>query len=180
MKNIVVFLADGFEECEGLASIDLLRRAGEHVVTASIMERRKITAAHQVVIMADEMAQDINFADVDMIVLPGGGVGTENLSKSEIVKEQCLAFAKDKIVGAICAAPTVLGGLGILQGKAATCYPGCEEGLIGARVTGDPVTVDGNIITGRGPGAAFDFALELIRQLEGEEKMQEIRQQIVY
>lgn len=180
MKKAVVFLADGFEECEGLAAVDLLRRADVEVTTASIMKNRHIRAAHGVELMADVMAEDVDFAPVDMIVLPGGGVGTQNLKNSELVREQCVSFAKSKMVAAICAAPTMLGELGLLQGKKATCYPGMEGGLTGAILSEDAAVVDGNIITGRGPGAAFDFALELIRQLVGEEKMNEIRSQIVY
>ena len=179
MKKAVVFLADGFEECEGLAAVDLLRRAGVDVTTASVMDRRMVTAAHQVPVTADVMVQDVDFSDKDMIILPGGGLGTENLGKCEIVREQCRIFARDKKLAAICAAPTVLGSLGLLDGRKATCYPGCEGQLGKAEAVDAPVAVDGNIITGRGPGAAFDFALELIHQLEGEEKMQEIRQQIV-
>lgn len=179
MKKVVVFLADGFEECEALATVDLLRRAEIDVTTASIMDRRLVTAAHNVTVMADVMAADVDFSGIDMIVLPGGGVGTENLAKSEIVKEQCLVFARDKQVAAICAAPTVLGGLGILKEKKATCYPGCEGGLGGADTTGEAVVVDGNIITGKGPGKAFVFGLELIRQLLDDETAENIAKQFI-
>lgn len=180
MKTVVVFLADGFEECEGLAVIDLLRRAGAQVLTASIMGRLDIKAAHGVFIKADVLAEDVDFGQADMVVLPGGGEGTENLSKNDIVKEQCLSFAKDKMLAAICAAPSVLAGLGLLEGRKAVVYPGMENVMKGAVMTDAPAVVDGNIITGRGPGACFDFALELICQLMGEEKSEEIRRQIVY
>ena len=105
MKKVIIFLADGFEEIEALASVDLLRRAGIDVTTASIMGRLEVTAAHNVVVKADVLAEDADYAAADMIVLPGGGVGTQNLAKSELVREQCLAFAKDRLVSAICAAP---------------------------------------------------------------------------
>ena len=180
MKKTVVFLADGFEECEALVTVDLLRRAGTEVITASVMGRRQITAGHQVVVTADAMAEDVDFTDVDMIVLPGGGLGTKNLTESPLVAEQCMAFAKEKLIGAICAAPGVLGGLGLLEGKRATCYPGCEERMKGACATGENATVDGNIITGRAAGCAYDFALELIRALEGDAKAAQIAQEIVY
>ena len=108
MKKVIVFLADGFEEVEALTVVDLLRRAGIQVTTASVMENRGIMGAHDIFVRADAMAEDVNFSEADLIVLPDGGVGTENLGKSSIVREQCLSFAKDKQVAAICAAPTVL------------------------------------------------------------------------
>lgn len=180
MKNVIVFLADGFEEIEALTVVDLLRRAGMHVTTASVMEQRGVVGAHNVFVRADAMAQDVDYAVADLVVLPGGGVGTENLGKSEIVKEQCRAFAADKMLAAICAAPTVLAGLGLLDGKKAVCYPGMEGGMHGAIMQDVPCVVDGNIITGRAPGAAIPFALELIRQLEGEEAMLEVKAGIVW
>ena len=180
MKKVIVFLADGFEEIEALASVDLLRRAGIDVTTASIMGRIDVTGAHDVVVKADVLAEDADYAAADMIVLPGGGVGTQNLAKCELVRKQCLAFAKDKLVSAICAAPTVLAGLGLLEGKNATCYPGMEGGMHGAVMSGETVTLDGNITTGRAPGAAIPFALELIKRLAGEEKAASVKSDIVY
>lgn len=180
MKNVIVFLADGFEECEGLAAVDLLRRAGAKVTTASVMNRLDVTGAHDVIVRADVLAQDADYASADLLVLPGGGVGTQNLSKSEIVQKQCRAFAADKLLAAICAAPTVLAGLGLLEGRKAVCYPGMESMMRGAVMVNEPAVVDGNIITGRGPGAAYDFALELIRQLMDEETSRKIRAEIVY
>ena len=178
--KVIVFMADGFEEVEALTVVDLLRRAGAQVTMASVMQNRGVTGAHDVFVRADAMAQDVDFAEADLVVLPGGGVGTENLGKSEIVKEQCLAFAKDKHVAAICAAPTVLAGLGLLEGRKAVCYPGMEGGMRGAVIQDQAVVVDGNIITGRAPGAATPFALELIRQFLGEEAMQEVRAGLVW
>ena len=96
MKTVIVFLADGVEECEALGSIDLMRRAGINVITASVMGRPEIKGAHDVVLLADCLAEDADYESADMVVLPGGGVGTENLGKSEIVKEKCISFAKDK------------------------------------------------------------------------------------
>ena len=179
MKKIILFLADGFEDCEAIATVDLLRRADIDVTTASIMENRKVKSAHNIIVMADVMAQDVDFKEVDMIILPGGGPGTQNLKNSSLVKQQCLAFAKDKMIGAICAAPTVLGGLGILKGRRATCYPGCEPQLTGADAVSEAVVVDGNIITGRGPGAAYAFALEIIRQLKGDQAADAVKNAIV-
>ena len=180
MRQVIVFLADGFEEVEALTVVDLLRRAGIDVITASIMESCGVMGAHHVFVRADAMAQDVDFEAADLVVLPGGGVGTENLRKSGIVKEQCLSFAREKHVAAICAAPTVLAGLGLLEGKKAVCYPGMEEGMHGAVMLYQPVVVDGNIITGRAPGAAIPFALEIIRQFLGEEAMQQVKTGLVW
>ena len=169
MKTAVVFLADGFEECEGLLVVDLLRRAGIHVITASVMGRKEILSSHQVTLLADACAEEVDFRNADVVVLPGGMPGTTHLGENSIVCKQCIAFAADKYVAAICAAPSVLAGLGLLVGKHATCHPAVEEKLSGAIVTGEPVTVDGNIITGQGLGAGIPFALKLAEILAGKE-----------
>lgn len=179
MKTVIVFLADGFEECEALASVDLMRRAGINVITASVMGRLDVMAAHNVLIRADVLAEDADYDAADMVVLPGGGIGTQNLSKSETVKEQCISFAKDKLVAAICAAPTVLAGLGLMEGRRATCYPGMENMMRGAVMVPEKTVTDGNIITGQAPGAAFVFALELIRTLLGNEAAEKVAEGIV-
>ncbi len=165
MKTAVVFLADGFEECEGLIVVDLLRRAGVNVITASVMGREEITSSHGITLKADLCAEDLDFSAADMLVLPGGLPGTSTLGENRIVREQCTAFAADRFVAAICAAPSVLAGLGLLEGKAATCHPSFEGKMAGALVTEEPVTVAGNIITGRGLGAAIPFALKLVEVL---------------
>ena len=165
MKTAIVFFADGFEECEGLIVVDLLRRAGVNVITASIMGRLEITSSHKVEIKADVLAENVDFSTADIIILPGGMPGTANLGENEIVKEQCVSFAKDKRVAAICAAPSVLAALGLLDGKAATCHPNFEGKMDGAGLTREGVTVAGNIITGQGLGAAIPFALKLVEIL---------------
>ena len=180
MNKVIVFLADGFEDCEALVTVDLLRRAGIDVTTASIMENRKVISSHNVIVMADIMAEDADFAGADMIILPGGGLGTQNLKNSSLVKDQCLDFAKEKKVAAICAAPTVMGELGLLEGRRVTCYPGCEPGLKGAETTGGKVAVDGNIITGQAAGAAYEFALEIIAALIGRDAADKVKAQIVF
>ena len=179
MKTVIVFLADGFEECEALASVDLMRRAGINVITASVMGRQDVIAAHNVIIRADVLAEDADYDAADMVVLPGGGVGTQNLSRSETVKKQCISFAKNKLVAAICAAPTVLAGLGLMEGRSATCYPGMENMMHGAVMVPAKTVTDGNIITGQAPGAAFVFALELIRTLLGNEAAETVAEGIV-
>ncbi len=182
MSKAVVFLADGFEECEGLLAVDLLRRAGCAVTTASISRQRQVTSSHSVCLMADALAEDINFSDVDMIILPGGMPGTSHLAGSKAVAAQCKAFAADpnKWVAAICAAPSVLGALGLLQGKRATSHPLFEQQLAGAEVTHEGVTIDGNIITGQGLGAAIPFALELVKRMTDEATAEKIRAAICY
>ncbi len=179
-KSVVIFLADGFEECEALVTVDLLRRAGTEVIMASIMNSCNVTGAHGIEILADALAKDVDYENYDMVVLPGGGEGTNNLMKSEIVAKQCIEFAANKLVAAICAAPGVLGKCGILNGKRATCYPSCEPTMIGATPIPQDVVVDENIITGRAPGAAIPFALVLISQLYDKETADKIRNDIVY
>jgi len=179
-KNVIVFLADGFEEVEALTVVDLLRRAGMDVRTASVMENRGVLGSHHIFVRADIMAADADYAAADLVVLPGGSVGTENLGKSDIVKEQARIFAAEKHVAAICAAPTVLAGLGLLEGKKAVCYPGLENRMDGAVMQDAPAATDGNIITGRSAGGAIPFALEIIRQLLSEEDMKKIKEEIVF
>ena len=180
MKTVIVFLADGFEECEGLLAVDLLRRAKLNVVTASVMGRREITSSHGVTLLADTLAEEADFAGADMVVLPGGMPGTVHLGESPIVADQCRAFAQDKWVAAICAAPSVLASLGLLEGRRATVYPTFADRMAGAQVTGEPVTVDGNRITGQGLGAAIPFALTLIRVLAGPEEADRVAKAICW
>ena len=179
MKTIV-FLADGFEECEALIVVDILRRAGIETIMASVMGRLEVESSRNIWVKADSLAEDVDFDTVDLIFLPGGRLGTENLEKSEIVKKQCLEFAEGKMIAAICAAPSILAGIGILEGKAATCHPDYEGKMDGAILTGKSVVVAGNIITGQGLGAAFPFAFELVKILVGSRKNTQIKNAICY
>lgn len=181
MSKVVVFLADGFEEIEGLTVVDMLRRAGITVITASIQPRKEVAGAHKITVLADELVEDIDFGTVDMVVLPGGMPGTLNLGACKKVTDTVQEFFQaGKEVAAICAAPSVLGDLGILQGKEATCYPGFEERLVGAKTVKEPVVADGNVTTSRGMGTAIPFAGKLIEKLAGGEKKQEILDSIIY
>lgn len=181
MAGIGVFLADGFEEIEGLTVVDLLRRAGIEVTMISIMGRKEIHGAHQITILADTLYEEVNFKELDGVVLPGGMPGTANLGIHEGVKKQITAFAAEgKLVAAICAAPSVLGKNGILKGKKAACYPGFEEKLLGAQVIYEEVVEDENIITSRGMGTAIPFALRLTAYLMTEQKAEELKDAIVY
>lgn len=168
MKKVALFLAHGFEEIEAFATIDILRRAEISVDTVSITDEKKVTGAHGITVMADKTFTQLVFSTVDVLVLPGGMPGAKNLNEHEALKKQVKIFVeKGKSVASICAAPMVLGGLKLLDGKKATCYPGFEPELIGAKTTGEKVVVDGNVITGKGPGFAFDFALQLVEIIAG-------------
>jgi 4-methyl-5(b-hydroxyethyl)-thiazole monophosphate biosynthesis len=167
MKKVYMFMADGFEDVEALIPVDVLRRGGVDVQTVSIMGSFWVESAHGVTLQADMMFDEVDFKDADLLMLPGGMPGASNLyahrGVREAVKDQA---AKGKMIAAICAAPAVvLGQLGLLKGKKATCYPGMQEGLDGATYTADLVTVDGNITTGEGPAAAFPYAYSLLSQL---------------
>ncbi len=176
----VVFLADGFEECEALIVVDILRRAGIETVMASVMGRPEVDSSRHIVVRADKLAEEVDFSGVDIIILPGGRLGTENLAASEFVRSQCLAFAREKRLAAICAAPSLLASLGLLEGKEATCHPDFAPQMKGARLTGGSVAVSGNITTGQGLGAAFPFAFELVKELVGEDRVRQIREAICY
>ena len=178
MSKAIVFFADGFEECEGLLVVDLLRRAGVEVTTASINGSTKINSSHGITLFSDVTAEDADYEAADIVILPGGLKGTENLAASAFVKQKCLEFADGKKVAAICAAPSILASIGLLEGKKATVHPKFEDKMPGAELTHAQVTVDGNITTGQALGAAIPFALELIRQLEGEEKVAKVRKGI--
>ena len=178
--DIVVFLADGFEECEGLIVADILRRAGIKVIMASIMGRRDVISSRNILIHADCLAENVNYNSAKFIVLPGGRKGTENLSNNIIVKEQCIRFAKQKHIAAICAAPTILADLGLLSGKRSTVHPDFKSSMKNAVVLDEPVVTDGNIITGQGLGSTFDFAFEIIRSMGIEEKAKSIKASICY
>lgn len=180
MSRVIVFLADGLEECEGLLVVDLLRRAGVEVTTASINGEKTIRSSHGITLMADITAEEADYEEADMIVLPGGKRGTENLSSNDLVKKQCLAFAEAKKAAAICAAPSIFAMLGLLEGKKATVHPGFEDKMYGAVLTHAPVTVDGNLTTGQALGAAIPFSLELIRQLEGEQAAEKVAKAICW
>lgn len=181
MKKVCIFLAEGFEEIEALTVVDMLRRAGITVTMAAVSESMEVTGAHGICVKADAPASDVLYEEMDMLVLPGGMPGTLNLGESRIVCEQVRAFADaGKLLAAICAAPGVFGKLGVLQGKEATCYPGCEEKLEGAKVRYDAVVTDGNIITSRGMGTAIPFAAVLIEKLSGKEAAGQLLESIVY
>lgn len=180
-KKVLVFLVNGFEEIEAMAPIDLLRRAGIIVDTVSINEDNQVTSSRKIRVLTDKTIDEINFENYEMIVLPGGP-GTENYMKSEKLLEKLKEFSINRKLGAICAAPTILSALGILNRKQAICFPACEPDLIkdGAIIVNQDVVKDNNIITSRGAGTAIDFSLALIEELLGKNKSHEIRKEILY
>ena len=181
MSKACIFLADGFEEIEGLTVVDILRRAGVEIHMVSITRETKVTGSHVIEIKCDTCIGQENFSETELFVLPGGMPGTKNLGACKALTELLTAsFETGKKLAAICAAPSVLGDLGILKGKKACCYPGFEEHLTGAQVVFDQVAQDGNVTTSRGMGTAIPFALSLVSQLVSEEKAQELAQSIIF
>lgn len=179
MSKVSVFMAEGMEEVECLAVVDMLLRGGVETETVSIMDSLMVTGSHGITVKADRLFGDGGFADSDLLFLPGGVPGTPNLAAHTGLCALLKEFAADgKRLAAICAAPSVLGGLGLLEGKKATCYPGWEDKLAGARCIGEGVVTDGQITTGRGVGFAIDLGLELVRLLEGEERFLQVKKSI--
>lgn len=181
MKKIYVFAAQGLEEIECLTQVDLLRRAGMEVVICSIGEDLTICGSHQIAFQADVRIREADLKDADALVLPGGMPGTLNLAADQTLAEALKAAAgTDTLICAICAAPRVLGGLGLLAGHTATCYPGNEEYLTGAVTTKNEVEVSGQFVTSRGVGTAIPFALKIIELLLGKETSDRIKDSILY
>lgn len=174
---IYMFLADGFEEVEALCPLDILRRAGLDVTTVGIGGKDVIRGAHGIIVHAD--IPDVMYRDAnpDMLILPGGMPGSKNLDESRIVDSALRAAGrKGAYLAAICAAPMVLGKRGYLEGKRAVCFPGFEEYLTGATVDAEKTVVrDGNVITAKGMGAAFDFGLELVKCFKNDGSAEKIR-----
>ena len=181
MAKVYLFLAEGFEEIEGLTVVDLLRRANIDIIMVSITGDNHVTGSHQITTMADALFEDVDYSDAEMLVLPGGLPGTINLLEHKGLDRLLRDFAsEDRKLAAICAAPRVLGTKGLLKGKKATCYPGNEDALLGAHVINTAVVNDGNITTGKGMGTAIDFSLSLIKTLKGSEEASRIAQAIQY
>lgn len=173
MKKALLFLTTGFEEIEALATIDVLRRGEVNVETVSLINDKIVVGSHNIPVIADLMFDEADFESAYMLILPGG---TVRINEHQGLKDEVVAFANaGKEVAAICAAPMVLGELGLLRGKKATCYPGFEKYLDGAILeTNEKVVVDGNIVTGRGPGLTLDFALQLLEILTNKEKRDKV------
>ncbi len=173
--NVLVPLADGFEEIEAVTIIDVLRRAGV-IVTSVFLRDNPVIGSHDIPVTADKNISGISAADYDSIALPGGMPGSKNLKEDgrviALVRE---LHSRERIVAALCAAPIVLGHAGVLAGRRATCFPGYESQMIGAIPSSEPVVRDGLIITGKGPACAIPFALTLVEALAGKEKAENLR-----
>lgn len=172
---VYVFLANGFEEIEALATADILRRAEIPVTTVGVGSKT-VTGSHQISVVADLTdAEFVYDGGVEMVVLPGGMPGTLELEKSVCVNSAVdRADSEGKYIAAICAAPSILGHKGLLRGKKACCYPGFEDQLIQATVVNDRVVHDGNIITSRGAGTVYEFAAKLVELLRDKETAEKV------
>lgn len=176
-----VFLADGFETVEALCAVDILRRGKVDVITVSIMKSKEVVSAQNITVVADMLFSECDYSDGMGLYLPGGLKGTQNLeADKELKKIICQYVKEDKYVTAICAAPSILGHYGILEGRKATCYPGFEKDLFGAEYTGEGVTVDGKIVTGRGMGKTVDMGLKLLELFTDKETADKICVNIQY
>ncbi len=180
MGTVYVFFADGFEEVEAFTSVDVLKRAGLNVEMITVTPGEIVTGAHGIPVLCDKNIVNCDFFDADLVVLPGGMPGAATLGECDDLRRLVLRFAEQgKPIAAICAAPMVLGKLGLLKGRKATCYPGFEQYLEGAVCTGAMVEKDGNIITGKGPGAAMEVALAIVELLQGKEKVAELKEAMI-
>ena len=179
---IYMFLADGFEEVEALCPLDLMRRAGLSVMTIGVGEK-VVRGSHGIEVIADvtctEAEKLLDKKPADAVILPGGMPGTTNL-KADPTVNKFIKYASDnhKLIGAICAAPSILGELGLLNGREAICFPGFEDKLRGAHISSDKVVRDGNIITAKGMGVALDFGLALVSALKDDATANSLREAV--
>lgn len=192
MSKLAVFFAEGYEEIEALTVVDICRRCGLEVdmvavpgvaseSDAAAHEERWVKSSHNVTVQMDKTIGQVNFDEYDMLVLPGGKLGTENLEAHEELMAQVDAFYQGgRYVAAICAAPSILGHRGILKGRKACCYPGFESQLEGADVTNGPVEISDKVVTARGMGASVDFALAIAGIFCGQDKADEMAKTICY
>lgn len=179
--KIYLFLAEGFEEIEAIAPIDVFRRAELDVTTVSVSGDQLVTGAHGITVAADALFEELSLDGDFLIFLPGGMPGTLNLEVHEglrgLIAQQAGA---GNTIAAICAAPSILGKMGILKGKEAICYPGFESYLHGAIVSTETVVQSGNVFTAKGPGVAVDFALKLVGALKSEEVASQVAAGMIY
>ncbi len=181
MKKAYLFFATGFEEVEALTVVDILRRGGVDCKTVSVTGDYDVTSSHAVTIRADLLFEEQSLEDGDMLILPGGIPGTPNLKAHAGLDKLIRQYHEaGKYLAAVCAAPTVYGEKGLLQGRKATCFPGMESGLVGSEHREDKVVCDGQFITSRGMGTCIDFGLTLLAKLTDEANAQTIGQKIVY
>lgn len=168
-KTAAIMLGDGFEPVEAIGPADVLRRGGVTVDLVSVMGRTNVTAAQDVTVVADKLVEDVDLAVYDIVIVPGGSVGVENLAKCEpLAADLRERMAQDRLVASICAGPTILADLGLLEGREAVCYPGCETNFpAGVYQAGSDIAVDGNLITATGPAVALVFGVAILNALMG-------------
>ena len=177
---IYIFLADGFEEIEALTPVDVFRRANLPTTTVSIMESRTVMGSHNIPVTADKLLAEVDLSDADLLLLPGGMPGTKHLGDCKPLCDAVISHASaGNPTAAICAAPSVLGKLGLLSGKEAICSPGFEDALVGAAISEKKVVRDGNIVTAAGMGVALDFALECLYLLGRSDAAATIRKGVI-
>lgn len=181
MKQAVMLFATGYEEVEALMTVDLLRRGGVDVKMASITDEMTVCGSHDIRIEMDTTLANADMEQMDAVIIPGGKAGTDRLGEDAVVCQTLKdAFRAGKVVAAICAAPSVLGACGILEGKRATCYPGFEGKLAGAEFVDQMAVVDGNVVTSRGLGTSMEFGFALLEVLVSKEMAEKVRGEIVF
>lgn len=181
METVYLFFAEGAEEVEALAVVDILRRAGVEIRIVSMTGEKMVTGAHGIKVAADMLLDEVDFSAAAMLVLPGGLPGAYNLAASKELADGIMRqYEAGKPLAAICAAPLVYGRMGLLKGLKATCYPGFEENLEGAEYTGALVQEDGQFITGKGPAAVFEFGFAIAARLAGKDKAESVRCGMLY
>lgn len=178
MSNVYLFLADNFEEIEAVTTLDILRRAGIDILSVSVTGSEYVTGSHKITIKTDILFEDIKSA-ADMMILPGGPGHTALLKHKGLITLLRKQYDENKFIAAICAAPSVLGQIGLLKGKKAVCYPSYEPKLVGAEIIDNPVVSDGNIITSKGPGTTVNFALKIVETLVGRGVMEKIKKDAI-
>jgi 4-methyl-5(b-hydroxyethyl)-thiazole monophosphate biosynthesis len=177
----VIFLADGFETCEAFITVDMLKRANIEITTCAITNTNFVTSGHGVRIFADRVITDIKDNEYDCLILPGGMPGTSNLKKCLPLEKIIIRFNQEnKLICAICAAPSILGALHLLKNKTVTCYPGFEDKCLGAKTVNRKVVKDGNIITGKAMGTTIEFASKIIETLTNKNTANDVVKQIYY
>lgn len=178
--KVAVLFAEGYEEVEAIAVVDVIRRAKIECTAISITGNNIVKSARDIKIVTDKLIEEVNFDEYGMLVLPGGMPGTKNLAENKKVEAIILKFKADnKMLAAICAAPTVYGNLGLLKGENAVCYPGYEEALKGAVVLKEKVVISNQFITSRGAGTALEFGLKIVEYIKGKEEAENIAKAII-
>lgn len=175
---VYLFLAPGFEETEAICTLDILRRADIAVKTVAVSDRKIIPSSRNVPVRADALLAEVIETVPDCVVLPGGMPGVNNLNIPQVHRIVLGCYHSGGIAAAICAGPSILGGIGLLRGKNAVCYPGFESKLVGARISAEPVVEDDRILTAIGMGATLSFALRLVEMLKDKETAQKIKESV--